>query len=135
MGARTALTAAWLQVRTDMGELDGVTTFCELAVPLVARLAERLGVPSNTPEAVDTARNKHAARAAMAAAQLPTPRNALIERAEQLDAAGEHVGFPAVLKPISGAASIGVVRVNNEAELTAKYHECAPSHESQSAQD
>lgn len=41
-----------------IGGLDGVTTFCELAVPLVARLSEALGLPGNTPEAVDIARDK-----------------------------------------------------------------------------
>jgi biotin carboxylase len=110
-----------------MGELDGVTTFCELAVPLVARLAEWLGLPSNTPEAVDTARNKFAARAAMSQANLPTPRNFLIDYIEQLEEAAKLVGFPAVIKPISGAASIGVVRVNDAAELRKNYASCAPS--------
>jgi hypothetical protein len=42
----------------ELNHLDGVTTFCEMAVPLVARLAEALGVPGNTPEAVDAARDK-----------------------------------------------------------------------------
>jgi carnosine synthase len=41
-----------------LGGLDGVTTFCEMAVPLVARLAEGLGLPGNTPDAVDAARDK-----------------------------------------------------------------------------
>jgi biotin carboxylase len=35
--------------------------------------------------------------------------------------AGAHVGFPAVIKPVSGAASIGVIRVNNQEELQAAY--------------
>jgi hypothetical protein len=42
----------------ELKHLDGVTTFCEMAVPLVSRLAEALGVPGNTPEAVDNARDK-----------------------------------------------------------------------------
>lgn len=41
-----------------LGGLDGITTFCEMAVPLVARLTEALGLPGNTPEAVDAARDK-----------------------------------------------------------------------------
>lgn len=41
-----------------LGGLDGVTTFCEMAVPLVSRLAEQLGLPCNSPEAVDRARDK-----------------------------------------------------------------------------
>lgn len=38
-----------------------------------------------------------------------------------VDKAAEHVGFPAVIKPVSGAASIGVIRVNNRDELQAAY--------------
>ncbi len=32
----------------ELGELDGICTYCEMAVPLVARLAERFGLPGNT---------------------------------------------------------------------------------------
>ena len=78
-----------------MGELDGICTFCELAVPLVARLVESLGLPGNTPAAVDAARDKHATRATMAAAQLPTPRNMLITDPSQIPEAAAEVGFPA----------------------------------------
>lgn len=35
-----------------------MTTFCEMAVPLVARIAEKLGLPTNSPAAVDAARDK-----------------------------------------------------------------------------
>lgn len=41
-----------------MGDVDGLVTFCELAVPLMTRLAEVCGLPGNTSEAVDNARNK-----------------------------------------------------------------------------
>ena len=39
-------------------------------------------------------------------------------------AAAAHVGFPAVIKPVSGAASIGVIRVNDRAALQAAYERC-----------
>jgi hypothetical protein len=45
-------------VSAKLGGLDGITTFCEMAVPLAARLAEKLGLPGNTPESVDAARDK-----------------------------------------------------------------------------
>lgn len=70
---------------------------------------------------MDTARNKHAARACMAAAGLPTPLNFLIQSENQLEDAADHVGFPAVIKPISGAASIGVIRVNDVEQLKKSY--------------
>ncbi len=34
----------------ELGELDGVLSFSEMAMPLVARLTEQLGLPGNTPQ-------------------------------------------------------------------------------------
>jgi carbamoylphosphate synthase large subunit len=75
--------------------VDGVCTFCEMAVPLVARLAEKLGLPGNSPQAVDAARDKHSTRAVMKREGLPTPRNMLISEPEDVRKAAEEVGFPA----------------------------------------
>ncbi|KAG2452311.1 hypothetical protein HYH02_003335 [Chlamydomonas schloesseri] len=104
-------------VRSSIGELDGITTFCEMAVPLASRLAEALGLPGNTPQAVDNARDKHATREIMAKAGLPTPRHWKVTSEADVPKAAAHVGFPAVIKPISGAASLGVIRANNEDDL------------------
>ena len=40
---------ARVQIRSRLGDLDGVLTFCELAVPLVSRVAEHLGLPGTAP--------------------------------------------------------------------------------------
>jgi len=103
--------------------VDGITTFVELSVPLAARLSEAFGLPGFRPKAVDAARDKHATRAAMKAAGLPTPKNILIRSEADLQAAAAHVGFPSVLKPVSGAASLGVKKVTDIAEMTACYRE------------
>ncbi len=50
---------------------------------------------SRSPESVDAARDKSETRAFMARTGLPTPRNMLIEKPEQVEQAGLHVGFPA----------------------------------------
>lgn len=53
----------------------------------------------------------------MAAAGLPTPRHYKVVSEADVAKAAAHVGFPAVIKPISGAASIGVIRANNDEDL------------------
>lgn len=58
-------------------------------------LAEDVVAVMCRPESVDAARDKHSTRSYMAKAGLPTPRNMLIERPDQVEAAGNHVGFPA----------------------------------------
>ncbi|CAE7262373.1 CARNS1 [Symbiodinium necroappetens] len=104
-------------------DADAIITFCELSVPVVARLAEVLGLPGHPPTSVDRARDKHRTRAEMKAVGLPTPKNTLIKGAHELEEAMRTVGFPAVLKPISGAASLGVKKVSSEAELRESYVE------------
>jgi carnosine synthase len=105
------------------GTVDGITTFVELSVPLVARLCEALGLPGLGPEAVDSARDKHRTRACLARAGLPTPRNFLIRSQNEISTAAQQVGFPAVLKPVSGAASLGVKKVEDEESLRRSYME------------
>jgi len=100
---------------------DGVMTFWETAVPLAASVAERLGLPGNSKKAIEAAKNKHETRRLMGLAGLPTPRNYLLSEPSQVDLAAEHVGFPAVLKPINGLLSIGVVRVNDSNHLRKVY--------------
>jgi len=105
------------------GPVDAITTFVELSVPLAARLCESCGLPGFRPKAVDTARDKYQTRAAMKRAGLPTPANFLIKDKSQLVQAMQVVGFPAVLKPVSGAASLGVKKVSSPQELEMCYIE------------
>ena len=56
----------------------------------------------------------------MKEAGLPTPVNAVIREPSHLAKAARTVGFPAVIKPTSGAASLGVMRVDSEPDL----HRC-----------
>jgi len=107
----------------DTLDADGVATFWELGVPIVARLCEALGLPGHAPVAVDKARDKRWTREEMKKAGLPTPKNKLLHSTSDLPLAATEVGFPAVLKPISGAASMGVKKVTNEQELRENYME------------
>jgi formate-dependent phosphoribosylglycinamide formyltransferase (GAR transformylase) len=64
---------------------------------------------------------QYATRTCLAQAGLPTPRNARISAPSDVQAAADHVGFPSVIKPVSGAASIGVIRVNDMEQLQKAY--------------
>eukprot|EP00933_Yihiella_yeosuensis_P032052 TRINITY_DN25639_c0_g1_i1.p1 TRINITY_DN25639_c0_g1~~TRINITY_DN25639_c0_g1_i1.p1 ORF type:complete len:530 (+),score=96.62 TRINITY_DN25639_c0_g1_i1:34-1590(+) len=107
----------------QVGKIDGIATFAELSVAIAARLAEAMGLPGPLPEAVDRARDKYATRGSLREAGLPTPPNHEICCEEDLIPAMRAVGFPAVLKPVSGAASVGVKKVESEAELRSAYLE------------
>jgi len=106
-----------LELRERNIQLDGVCTFAELSLPIAAKLASCLGLPGNDPEVVALTRDKHRVRQIVAKAGLNEIRSYAVKTASDLEAAGNYVGFPAVLKPISGADSLGVKRVNNQEEL------------------
>lgn len=117
------ITDIYNKIVEEYGAVHGICSFSDLAQPLVARLCERLGYPANTVEAVAVARNKDLTRLALKEAGLPTPDHMLITRPEQLPEAAARVGFPAVLKPVGGSESIGVVRVDNTEQLMDCYHQ------------
>ena len=58
--------------------IDGVCTFWEDDVPVVARVAAALGLPGNDPEAIDAARSKRLTLLETEKKGLPTPRFASI---------------------------------------------------------
>lgn len=101
--------------------MDGICSFSDLAQPLTARLCDALGYPGNSVESVAKARNKDLTRQALRDAGIPTPGHMLISSPEQLETAADVVGFPAVLKPVGGSESIGVVRVDGVDDLRAGY--------------
>ncbi|KAF4697455.1 Carnosine synthase 1 [Perkinsus olseni] len=104
-----------------VGPVDGICTFVEFAVPMAARLCKALGLPGPSVECVDIARDKHKTRDIMTAKGLPSIRNFLITDPNQLEQAAQHVGFPAVLKPIAGVSSLGVQKVSDMDDLTRTY--------------
>lgn len=102
-------------------EPDGVLTFWENSVCVVARVATALGVTGNPPASVDAARSKVRTRELSAELGLPTPRARRVRSLDELFAAAAIVGFPAVVKPEFGAAAMGCVRVDDVESLPGIY--------------
>ena len=100
---------------------DGVLTFWEDSVCVVARVAAALGLPGNPPEAVDAARSKIRTRELSAELGLPTPRAQRVRSLDELFAAAAYVGFPAVVKPEFGASAVGCIRVDDLESLPGIY--------------
>ena len=97
--------------------LDGVCTFAELSLPICAMLARTLNLPGADPAIVSLVRDKHRVRQVVAQAGLSEIKSFAIKSVNDLECAASFVGFPSVLKPISGADSLGVKKVNNMCEL------------------
>lgn len=103
-------------IEEDATKFDAITSYFEDAIPLVARMATALGLVGNPIKACEIARNKRVTREVMAQHGLPVPKFYSIKSESDVQAACDLVGFPAILKPVYGAASLGVTRVNGADE-------------------
>lgn len=114
--AAGTLTAAARRVH-ETAPVHGVISWDEARILPAAHVAAALGLPGGDPLAIERCRDKYLGRQAMAAAGVRQPRSTLAgDEAEAAAAAGE-IGYPVVLKPRAAAASYGVVRADDEAQL------------------
>ncbi|MFB8086874.1 acetyl-CoA carboxylase biotin carboxylase subunit family protein [Streptomyces sp. NPDC055992] len=97
--------------------IAGVVTWDEYALVPTAELAARLGVPGNSPAAMNACRDKASSRRRFAEHQVPSATSTRVDTLAEATAAALRTGFPVVLKPASHAASIGVVRVDSLEQL------------------
>jgi len=98
--------------------VDGVMTLAaDRAVPIVARVAELLGLPGIGSESAHLATNKIAMRRRFAERGVPQPQFAAVRDWESAKAACETIGFPAVLKPADSAGQRGLFLVHDMDEL------------------
>jgi biotin carboxylase len=98
--------------------VDGVLTVsADRAVPVVAAVAEDLGLPGIGSETAHLLTHKRAMRDALGAAGLPQPRYATLRSSADVDAARDVVPFPAVLKPVDSGGQRAVFRIESSEEL------------------
>jgi len=103
--------------------VDGVLTVsADRAVPVVAAVAEELGLPAIGTRVAHVMTQKIAMRRLLADAGVPQPRFAAARDLASARAAAETVGFPAVLKPADSGGQRGVFRLESLDDLDAHLH-------------
>jgi biotin carboxylase len=103
--------------------VDGVLTVsADRAVPVVAAVAEELGLPGIGTEVAHVMTQKIAMRRLLADAGVPQPRFAAARDLASARAAAETVGFPAVLKPADSGGQRGIFRLESIDDLDAHLH-------------
>jgi biotin carboxylase len=109
--------------------VDAILPGMEYYVETAARLADILSLPNIGPIIARRFRNKYEMRLRLAEQNIEIPAFAILphEPTAAITAARD-VGFPAVLKPIDGAGSMGVIRVDNE-RMLATALQAIPSHD------
>ncbi len=98
--------------------VDGVLTVsADRAVPVVAAVAEELGLPGIGTETAHRLTHKIVMRRTLGRHGLPQPTFASLRSDADLDAALEAVMLPAVLKPVDSGGQRAVFRVESRREL------------------
>jgi biotin carboxylase len=103
----------------ERAPLDAIVGVDDQGVLAAAVAAERLGLRHNPARAVATTRDKGQMRTAFAAAAVPQPPFRVVEAGSDPVDAARAVGTPCVVKPVSLAASRGVMRVDDTNEMGA----------------
>jgi biotin carboxylase len=104
-------------------EVDGVLTVsADRAVPVVAAVAEDLGLPGIGRETAHLMTHKVAMRRRLAEGGVPQPQFAAIRAWREAAAAADTVGFPAVLKPADSGGQRGLFLLRSFADLERHFH-------------
>jgi biotin carboxylase len=104
-------------------EVDGVLTVsADRAVPVVAELAARLGLPGIGRDVAHRMTHKIAMRRTLAEEGIPQPAFAAVRGLAEGRAAIETVGLPAVLKPVDSGGQRGIFRIDAPGDLESNLH-------------
>ena len=120
----------------EVGRRQGVngvlTVSADRAVPVVAAIADALGLPGIGTKTAHLMTHKVAMRRTLADAGVPQPRFAAVRDLREGRAALETTGLPAVLKPADSGGQRGVFRLESGGDLERNLHAAlaeSPTHE------
>lgn len=97
----------------------GIVAFSEFQLVTTVRLAAALGLRYHSPDDVPAITRKDLQRARLAEAGVDAVRFRTVSRPDQAGEALAHVGLPAIVKPVVGAASRNTMRVDTAAQARA----------------
>ena len=107
----------------DVGRRHGVnavlTVASERAVPVVAAVSERLGLPGIASDTAQVMTHKVAMRRRLAEHGVPQPIFRAVSTPGEARAGAEALGFPAVIKPVDSSGQRGVFRLGSFDDLEA----------------
>lgn len=105
----------------DGNYLDGALTFWEEVVLTVAKITETFGWAGIPFDVASKIKNKYKFRAFCKENGLPTANHAILNNPNDIPTIANQLTFPLVVKPIYGACSAFVIKVDSENELQSAY--------------
>jgi biotin carboxylase len=111
-----------VEVARRHGADGALTVSADRAVPVVAAVTERLGLPSIGTATAHLMTHKVAMRRTLAEAGVPQPRFAAVRDLREARGALASVALPAVLKPADSGGQRGVFRIESQDDLDRHLH-------------
>lgn len=111
------LLAGVSEVMSTVGPVDLLIALSEFTLEIAARVRQTLNIPGHGPEQVAVYRDKARMKEVLRAQGLAVPAFSRCQSVEQTLAFAESIGYPVILKPLGGAASIGVVKAQDAQTL------------------
>ncbi|WP_442113967.1 ATP-grasp domain-containing protein [Pseudomonas sp. NUPR-001] len=105
------LLAAVSEVIAKVGPVDLLIALSEFTLEIAAQVRKTLNIPGHGPEQVAAYRDKARMKEVLQAQGVAVPAFSRCQSIEQALAFAESVGYPVIIKPLDGAASIGVAKV------------------------
>jgi biotin carboxylase len=100
-------------------KLDAVLAVDDQGLIVASLASSALGLRHNPSDAVLASRDKRLMRELFRSAALAQPRYVVVAPDGDVAAAADQIGYPAVVKPVSRAASQGVIRVDDATQAEA----------------
>ena len=97
--------------------LDAILSVDDSASLVAAQASAALGLPHNSPDAAEAARNKYVMRTVLRQHGVPVPEFRLFRTSDPVDDIAPQVTFPCVVKPLDLNGSRGVIRADDAAQL------------------
>ncbi|MDT8395968.1 MAG: ATP-grasp domain-containing protein [bacterium] len=114
--SKEALSSLRRHLTTHGMELSGITCFDDESLALAASLAAKLALPYHSEASIKTSRSKFHSKRAWLRSGVPCPRVLTAREPEDLEAVIDRLGFPLVLKPLTGSGSELVFWCKNRGE-------------------
>lgn len=84
----------------------------------VLRQLERIGIPViNSSDAINLVKDKFHTQQILSQSNIPTPKTMFVKYPVNLDNVNKQIGFPCILKVLSGSQGKGVFLINSKDEL------------------
>jgi biotin carboxylase len=104
-------------LRDEHGSLERIVTAQETLLEPVALANEALGLPGLSVEAVRRTLNKSELKSTLQAAGLNTPSYRVVNDSDEARAFVEQIGFPLVLKSLSGSGALATFLIHSDDAL------------------